>query len=124
MDFLERIKFLCKQNNVSQSKMEADIKISNGASSKWKKSSPSMDVLKKLSKYFNVSIEYLITGENIPSPQAADAKPYEIDSEITNLAMFLHENPEYKALVDASKHLKPEDIAIVKELIKRISKDE
>ena len=43
--------------------MEQDIGISNGASSKWVTSSPSGDVLQKLSSYFNVSINYLVTGK-------------------------------------------------------------
>lgn len=46
--------------------MEKDIGISNGASSKWKNSTPSMEILQKLSNYFEVSIEYLMTGQNKP----------------------------------------------------------
>lgn len=122
MEFLERIKFLCKENKVSQGKMEADIGISNGASSKWKNSSPSMEVLVKLSAYFHVSLEYLITGQS-QNLDHTNSKPYEFDSETTNLAMFLRENPEYKSLLDVSKNLKPADIPMVKELIERISKE-
>lgn len=63
MALLDRIKILCKEKGVSQRKMEQDIGISNGASSKWENSSPSIEILQKLSSYFNVSINYLITGE-------------------------------------------------------------
>lgn len=66
MSLLDRIKILCKEKGVSQSKMEKDINISNGASSKWKNSSPSMEILQKLSIYFEVSIEYLMTGQEKP----------------------------------------------------------
>ena len=54
---------LCKDKGVSQRKMEQDIGISNGASSKWENSSPSIEVIQKLSAYFDVSINYLMTGE-------------------------------------------------------------
>ena len=64
MALLDNIKLLCKEKGVSQRKMEQDIGISNGASSKWINSSPSADVLQKLSSYFNVSINYLVTGKN------------------------------------------------------------
>lgn len=49
--------------------MEKEIGISNGASSKWKSSSPSMEILQKLSSYFEVSVDYLMTGtdENVLS---------------------------------------------------------
>lgn len=63
MDFLERVKALCSQKKVSQRVMEKDIEISNGSSSKWNKSMPSADTLNKLSDYFGVSVEYLITGK-------------------------------------------------------------
>lgn len=66
MSLLDRVKILCKEKSVSQTKMEKDIGISNGASSKWKNSSPSMEILQKLSNYFEVSIEYLMTGQNKP----------------------------------------------------------
>lgn len=63
MTLLNRIKMLCKGKGVSQRKMEQDIGISNGASSKWENSSPSIEVIQKLSAYFDVSINYLMTGE-------------------------------------------------------------
>ena len=62
MALLNRIKELCKAKGVSQRKMEQDIGISNGASSKWENSSPSIEIIQKLSAYFNVSIDYLMTG--------------------------------------------------------------
>lgn len=62
MALLDNIKLLCKKKGVSQRKMEQDLGISNGSSSKWENSSPSADVLQKLSSYFNVSINYLVTG--------------------------------------------------------------
>lgn len=64
MTLLDRVKELCKKKNISQGKMEKEIGISNGASSKWKTSSPSMEVLQKLSEYFSVTVDYLMTGEN------------------------------------------------------------
>ncbi|MCI9077352.1 MAG: helix-turn-helix transcriptional regulator [Lachnospiraceae bacterium] len=66
MTLLDRVKILCKEKGVAQGKMEKDIGISNGASSKWKNSSPSIDVIQKLSSYFDVSIEFLVTGKNSP----------------------------------------------------------
>lgn len=62
MTLLDRVKLLCKEKNISQGRMEKEIGISNGASSKWKSSSPSMEILQKLSSYFNVSVDYLMNG--------------------------------------------------------------
>lgn len=60
MNLLENIKSLCKKNKISQRKLEKDLGLSNGSSSKWVKSSPSGDVLQKLADYFSVSIDYLM----------------------------------------------------------------
>lgn len=54
--------------------MEQEIGISNGASSKWDKSSPSIEVLQKLSQYFNVSIHYLMTGQEESAPLALNKR--------------------------------------------------
>ncbi len=70
MTLLDKIKILCKQKGVSQRTMEQDIGISSGAASKWKTNSPSADVLQKLSGYFDISIDYLISNtdkfDNMP----------------------------------------------------------
>lgn len=66
MTLLDRVKELCKEKGISQRRMEQDIGISNGASSKWENSSPSVDVVKKIAAYFDVSINYLITGQKSP----------------------------------------------------------
>ena len=58
MTLLSRIKLLCKQKGISQRKMEQEIGISNGSSSKWETSSPSIEILQKLSSYFHVSINF------------------------------------------------------------------
>lgn len=62
MTLFDRVKQLCKENNVTQGQMEKDINISNGASSKWKISQPNSETLQKLADYFNVSTDFLLTG--------------------------------------------------------------
>lgn len=74
MALLDNIKLLCREKGISQRKMEQDIGISNGASSKWASSSPSADILQKLSSYFNVSINYLVTGKADPDTISLNSK--------------------------------------------------
>ena len=83
MTLLDRVKLLCKENGISQGKMEKEIGISNGASSKWRTSSPSMEILQKLSNYFNVSLEYLTTGEEKAENASALSTRNERDIEKT-----------------------------------------
>jgi len=63
MEFYERLAKLMNERGLSQGKLEKELGFSNGSVSKWSKSMPNADRLGKLANYFNVSVEYLATGE-------------------------------------------------------------
>ena len=54
-----------KSRNLNQQKVAMDLNISREALSHYEKGKrePSLEMLNRLSKYFNVSIDYLINGE-------------------------------------------------------------
>ena len=60
------LKNIRKQRNLNQQKVAMDLNISREALSHYEtgRREPSLDMLKKLSEYFNVSIDYLINGED------------------------------------------------------------
>ena len=60
------LKLIRKQKKLSQLKVAMDLSISREALSYYEngKRSPDLSMLLKLSRYFNVSIDYLITGED------------------------------------------------------------
>ncbi len=62
---MKALKELRKQRNLTQVKVSMDLHISREALANYEngKRQPSFDVLNKLSEYFNVSIDYLINGE-------------------------------------------------------------
>ena len=111
----DRIKSLCKKNHISMNKLEATLGLSKGYISKLNTSNPSADKLQAISSYFNVSLDYLMLGKDIEN----NCKHY-IDKEVRELAEFLHKNPEYLILFDASRKVKKEDILFVKEFMDRI----
>ncbi|HDT7977870.1 TPA: helix-turn-helix transcriptional regulator [Enterococcus faecalis] len=62
----EKIKKLAIAKGVSIYRVERDTGLSNGAISKWGKTAnqtPSSESLKKVAKYFKVSMEYLLEDE-------------------------------------------------------------
>ena len=54
-----------QERNLNQLKVAMDLNISRESLSHYEKGKrePSLDMLNKLSRYFNVSIDYLINGE-------------------------------------------------------------
>lgn len=62
MGIVERIKDLCSANNTSIKALERDIAISNGSIRHWNDKSPAVERVLLVADRFNVSIEWLITG--------------------------------------------------------------
>ena len=62
---MKGLKIIRKEKNQNHLKVAMDLNISREALSHYEngKREPSLDMLKKLSRYFNVSIDYLINGE-------------------------------------------------------------
>ena len=80
MTTFERIEKLRKEAGLSQGKLEKELGFSNGSISKWKNSTPTYDRLQKVANYFNVSVEYLASGElpeNTPPLTPRDEKDIE-----------------------------------------------
>ncbi len=63
-DFLKGLKQIRKEKRLTQLKVAMDLNISREALSHYEngKREPSIDMLIKMSEYFNVSIDFLING--------------------------------------------------------------
>ena len=59
------LKIARKQKNLNQLKVALDLNVSREALSHYEngKRSPDLEMLRKLSKYFDVSIDFLVNGE-------------------------------------------------------------
>ena len=57
---VDKIKGMCEKEHISIKKLEEKLGMGNGTISKWEKSCPRVDTLKKVADYFNVSISYFI----------------------------------------------------------------
>lgn len=105
MDFYERLNSLIKSRGLSQRKVEIELGFSNGAISKWKKYSPNAEKVQLLAKYFNVSFDYLMTGEEKESSTG-----YYLNEETAKAAQEIFENKELRMLFDAARDADPEDL--------------
>ena len=62
---MKGLKTIRKEHKLNQLKVAMDLNISREALSHYEngKREPSLDMLRKLSEYFNVSIDYLVNGK-------------------------------------------------------------
>jgi transcriptional regulator with XRE-family HTH domain len=79
---------------------------------------PNAAKIQTLADYFNVGKSALLDDRD-NQDSAAD---YFFNEDARELAQFLRENPEYKALFDASRKVRKEDIAFIKDMIDRASR--
>ena len=59
-DIVNRIKGLAEEKNTTLADLERTLSLSHGSMQKWDTSSPSVDKVDKVAKYFNVSLDYLL----------------------------------------------------------------
>lgn len=60
---LKKILELCKKRDISVTALEVELGFGRCTISKWKNSSPSVDNLKKVADYFEVSVDYLLSSD-------------------------------------------------------------
>lgn len=67
MEFNEKLQQLRKQNNLTQEQLAEQLYVSRTAISKWEsgKGYPNIESLKYISKYFSVSIDELLSGDEL-----------------------------------------------------------
>lgn len=63
MNSVERVKKICKERNIPISKLEKDLGYSNGYIGQLRKGVFPSDRLADIAEYLNLSVSYLMTGE-------------------------------------------------------------
>lgn len=78
-----------------------------------------IDKLQKIADYFDVSIEYLITGKDTEKVSDSGEKYY-FSNETAEMAQELFENKDIRMLFDAARDSKPEDLRMAADLLLRL----
>ena len=65
----ERIRMLCEKKGISIAKLENDCGFANSTIKKWKSTStPGVDKIKVIARYFGVTVDYILGLTDIPTP--------------------------------------------------------
>lgn len=112
---------LMKSYGYTAYKVSVETGIAQSTLSDWKKgkSTPKADKMQKIADLFNVSVDYLMTGE-----EKDDSIPYYLNDDARDMAQFMFENPEYKVLFDASRKVSKDDIKTVAAILDKFKNTE
>lgn len=64
MTLKDRVKTLAQERGISLPALESELGFGNSTIVKWDKSTPNADKLNAVAKYFGVTMDYLLNGEN------------------------------------------------------------
>ena len=113
MNPYERIKELCSERGISIRNLEESLGFSYGAISKWATSDPGYAKIEMVAKSFGVRVEYIMHGADF----YADDEAARIGSEILT-------DRDLRALFEASKDARPEDLQMAAEMLKRFRQND
>lgn len=100
----------CKETGISQSTI---------STWKSKKNMISGELAKKIADYFQVSVDYLMTGE-----EKEGKDKYYLNDETASMAQKLFENRDLRVLFDAAQDATPEDLKTTYDMLMALKKKE
>lgn len=121
MGIKENIRLLREKYNLSQKDLALIAGVSDKAVSTWENGSkePRMGAIQRIADHFGLKKSNIIEDDGllgIPS--------YYTNPETAALAQEIHDNPDLRILMDASRDLSPEDVKFVAEMVQRMKKKE
>ena len=112
---------LLQKRGVSTYKVAKDTGIAQSVFSSWKNgiSTPKQDKMQKIADYFNVAVEYLMTGK-----EKEGGEKYYLNEETSQIAQEIFDNKELRLLFDAAKDAQPEDLQTVHQMLLALKRKE
>lgn len=101
MNSVERVKAICKERKIPISKLESDLRFSNGYVGQLRKGVFPADRLAKIASYLEVTTDYLLTGEE-PKKAPTDGGR-EISDDDIKFALFGGDGDITDAMYDEVK---------------------
>lgn len=112
---------LCRKKGVKPFHVSKATGISTSTLTCWKKQhyTPKADKLQLLADYFDVPMEYLVTGK-YPEKKSSSGKAYYFDDAAAEVAQTYFDDPNYRILFDAARGSRPESLQFAAELLNRM----
>lgn len=120
--FSKRLRHYLKLNGITQLELSKKLGVGTTSVYNWCNGvkTPRMDKVDAMCELFHCKRSDLMEDKE----DLEEDNTYYLNEDAKDMAQFMFENPEYKVLFDASRKVKKEDIAFVKEMIDRMSNKE
>ena len=116
--FYDRFLALCEAMGVKPGRACAEMGVSRSLAAKWKATGtekPSTEVLERMSAYFNMPIDKILTDEEIPETG---------DPGLTEILEQMKNRPEMRMLFKLSADATPDDVRKAIAIIEALRKEE
>ena len=112
---------LLQKHGVSTYKVSMETGIAQSIFSSWKRgiSKPKQDKMQKIADYFNVSVEYLLTGK-----EKEGGETYYLNDETKEIAQEIFENKELRMLFNVTRKSTPQRLMAYYNMIKELERQE
>ena len=112
---------LLQKHGVSTYKVSMETGIAQSIFSSWKRgiSKPKQDKMQKIADYFNVSVEYLLTGK-----EKEGGETYYLNDETREIAQEIFEKKELRMLFDVTRKSTPQRLMAYYNMIKELESQE
>ena len=117
----QKIKQLRLDNDITQKELADFLGVTPKAISFYElgQRMPSPEMILKMANKFNVTTDFLLGNEEIPSQDG-----YYLDPEASKMAQELYDNPGMRILFDAARNVSADDLKLAAEIISRMKKEE
>lgn len=117
--FSRRLRFYLSKYNMTQLELSKRLGVGTTSVYNWCNGikTPRMDKVDAMCEIFNCNRSDLMEDK-----ENSDQPSYYLDEDAREAADFLHKNPEYKVLFDASKKISKEDIEFVAKMLDKFRK--
>lgn len=119
MGIYERIKEAASKKGYSINKLEKELELPRSSISKYNKNVPSIERIKKIADFLDVSVETLTNDSDISAPNG-----YYFNEETAQMAQDLFENKELRILFSAARDAKPEDLKTAADVLLALKRKE
>ena len=109
MTLKDRVKTLAQERGISLPALESELGFGNSTIVKWDKSTPNADKLNAVAKYFGVTMDYLLNGEDKNSVSLTAKDERDIKKDLDSLREKLA-NKEFGPAAYDGQEIPDEDI--------------